>query len=90
MIPALLSVLGGLFAAIGKVFEWLYARDLTNAGKVLSQLAFLRAQVDAANKAVAARERQRLANMRDGLGTDNAGGKSGGVSIDPNDPFLRD
>jgi len=87
VIQTALAVLGGLFAAIGKVFEWLYARDLVNAGRVLSQLAGLRAQVDAANHAVAARERQRLANMRDGLGAD---GKSGGVSIDPTDPFLRD
>jgi len=89
VIPALLTALGGLFAAIGKVFEWLYARDLTNAGKVLSQLAALRAQVDAANQAVAARERQRLANLRDGLSDSGAGGTPG-VSIDPTDPFLRD
>lgn len=86
MIQLALGALGGLFAAIGKIFEWLYARDLVNAGKVLSQLSTLRAQVDAANAAVAARERQRLANIREGLGSD-AGGKSGSV---PDDPFLRD
>lgn len=89
MIPAILTALSGLFAAVGKVFEWLYARDLTNAGKVLAQLSALRAQVDAASQAVAARERQRLANIRDGL-ADNGAGRDGGVSIDPTDPFLRD
>ena len=86
MIPALLTALGGLFAAVGKLFEWLHARDLTNAGKVLAQLAALQAQVAAAKEAVAARERQRLANIHDGLGGD--GDRS--VSIDPTDPFLRD
>lgn len=86
MIPALLSALGGLFAAVGKVFEWLYARDLTNVGRVQAQLAALQAQVAAAQEAVAARERQRLANIHDGL----AGDDDRGVSIDATDPFLRD
>lgn len=89
MIPALISALSGLFVAIGKVFEWLHARDLTNAGKVLAQLSALQAQVAAAQQAVAARERQRLANIRDGL-ADGGAGRDGGVSIDPTDPFLRD
>lgn len=82
MIPSMLSVLAALFSAVGKIFEWLYARDLTNAGKVQAQLDALRKQVAAAQIAVAAREAQRAL---DAAVSDNAG-----KLPDDNDPNIRD
>ena len=82
MIPTALSVLMALFSAMGKIFEWLYARDLTNAGKVQAQLDALQQQVEAAKIAVAAREAQRAADLKRAV--------DGRVSIDESDPFLRD
>lgn len=84
MIPALLTALGRLFSVVGKIFEWLYARDLTNAGQVQAQLDALRKQVAAAQVAVAAREAIRAADAAAGRG---AGGR---VPIDESDPNLRD
>jgi hypothetical protein len=79
VIPALINALSGLFVVIGKIFEWLYARDLVNAGKVQAELEALRKQVQAAQIAVAAREAQRAANAADGAG-----------SVSDDDPFRRD
>lgn len=78
MIPALLTALGALFSAVGKLFEFLYARDLVNAGKVQEQLDALRKQVKDAQIAVAAREaiRATLAANPD--------------SVSDDDPFRRD
>lgn len=56
MITAILSLVSGLFSLAGKIFEWLYARQLVNAGKVQQQLDDLSAQVKDAQVAVAARE----------------------------------
>lgn len=77
MIPAILSVVSGLFSVAGKIFEWLYARQLVDAGRTQASLEALRKQVQDAQIAVAAREAVRAAN-------------AGGVSIDERDPFLRD
>ena len=85
MIPSLISVLSALFSAVGKIFEWLYARNLTDAGKVQAELDALRKQVRDAQIAVAAREAIRAASAA-------AVGKSpdGVVPIDESDPNLRD
>ena len=82
MIPTALSVLMALFSAVGKIFEWLYARNMTNAGKVQAQLDALQQQVEAAKIAVAAREAQRAADLKRAV--------DGRVPIDESDPFLRD
>lgn len=78
MISGILSAIGGLFWAAGKLFEWLYARRLVDAGRVQEKLDALNIQVRNAQIAVAAREAVRAATVRDG------------VSIDERDPFLRD
>jgi len=79
VIPAIINVLSGLFAVLGKVFEWFYARNLVNAGKVQAELEAFRKQVRDAQIAVAAREAQRAADTAD---------RAGGLSDD--DPFRRD
>lgn len=79
MIPAALSLLTALFSAVGKIFEWLYAKRLADAGKVQAQLEALQKSVEAARVAVAARERQRAID-------------AAGVDLDSlsDDPFRRD
>jgi len=77
VIPAILTALSALFGAVGKLFEFLYARQMVDAGKVQERLNALRKQVKDAQIAVAAREAIRAAN-------------AGGVSIDDKDPFIRD
>lgn len=65
MIPAILSLIGGLFTLAGKLFDWLYAKQLTDAAKAAQQVAELKAQVDDAHKALQARlavERERQLN----------------------------
>lgn len=47
------------------MFDWLYAKDLVDAGKTQQQVANLKAQIDAAHKALQARlavERERELN----------------------------
>ena len=47
------------------MFDWLYAKDLVDAGKTQQQVANLKAQIDAAHKALEARmavERDRQLN----------------------------
>lgn len=78
MILAILSVVSGLFSVAGKIFEWLYAVKMVDAGRVQERLDALNKQVRDAQIAVAAREAVRAATVRDG------------VSIDERDPFLRD
>lgn len=78
MIVAILTALGGLFSVAGKLFEWLYAVKMVDAGRVQEKLDSLSQQVRNAQIAVAAREAIRAATVRDG------------VSIDERDPFLRD
>ena len=81
MISVAISMLSALFSAVGKVFEWLYARDMVNAGKVQAELDALRRQVRDAQIAVAAREAVRAAS---------AGAGPAGMPIDERDPNLRD
>lgn len=73
MVASLLSLVSGLFALAGKVFEWLYARQLIDAGKTQQQLKELSAQVRDARVAVAAREaiRATLATNPDSVPDDD-------------------
>jgi hypothetical protein len=62
MIAIILNLIGALFSATGKIFDWLYAKQLVDAGKTEQQVADLKEQVDAAHKALQARlavERER-------------------------------
>ena len=52
MIPAILSFLGALFSAAGKLFDWLNSQRLVDLGKTAQQLDSLKAQVDAAHRSV--------------------------------------
>lgn len=77
MIVTIIGLLSSLFSVAGKLFDWLYAVRLADAGRVAERLESLKGQVDAAQKAVETRmaierERERL---------------SGGVSDD--DGFRR-
>jgi hypothetical protein len=65
MVASLLSIVGAFFALTGKIFEWLYAKDLVNAGKTQQQLDALSKQVKDAQIAVAAREAVRAAAAAD-------------------------
>jgi len=82
MIPVALTFLTALFGAVGKVFEWLYAKRLADAGKVQAGLEALEREVAAARVAVAAREQQRA--------RDSGGGGGFGPDGLPDDPFRRD
>lgn len=65
MIYAILSIIGSLFTAAGKLFDWLYANKLIDAGKTAQQVEDLKGRVDAAHKALQARlaiERERELN----------------------------
>ena len=65
MIYTILAIIGSLFSAAGKMFDWLYAKKLVDAGKTEQQVADLKAQIDAAHKALQARlavERERELN----------------------------
>lgn len=55
MIYAILALIGSLFSTAGKLFDWLYARKLVDAGKAAQQVEDLKGQVDAAHKALQAR-----------------------------------
>lgn len=78
MVPALISLLTVAFAAVGKLFEWLYAKQLVDAGRTQQQLEQLSNEVKQAQIAVAAREtvRASIAKSPD--------------SLPERDPFLRD
>lgn len=55
MIYVLLGLVSGLFTAAGKFFDWLYARQMVDAGRAAKQVEDLKGQVDAAHKALQAR-----------------------------------
>jgi hypothetical protein len=55
MISVILSVISSLFSLAGKVFDFLYAKQLADAGKAQQQVADLKAAVDAAHQALQAR-----------------------------------
>ena len=59
MITAIISFISGLFSLAGKVFEFMYAQKLIDAGKTSQQLENLKGQIDAAQKAIASREKAR-------------------------------
>lgn len=59
MITVILSLIGGLFSLAGKIFEFMYAQKLIDAGKTSQQLDDLKGQIDAAQKAIALREKAR-------------------------------
>jgi len=64
VIYAILTIIGSLFTAAGKLFDYLYANKLVDAGKTQQPVADLKAQIDAAHKALEARlavERERRA-----------------------------
>ena len=73
-----LNVISGLFWAAGKLFEWLYAKQLVDAGRTQQQLETLRNEVTKAQIAVAAREAIRASIARDP------------DSVPDDDPFIRD
>ena len=79
MISVALSLLSAFFTFTGRLFEWLYAKQLVDAGKTQSQLEALRNQVHDAEVAVAAREAVRAAIL-----------KSPNSVLPEHDPFLRD
>lgn len=68
MIVYVLQILGGLFTLAGKLFDWLNQRQLVDLAKTAQQLETLKAQVDAAHKAVQIREQARAAAERDPAG----------------------
>lgn len=51
----------------GKIFDFLYERQMVDLGKTAQQLSDLKAQVDAAHQAVQIRELQRLIDERNGV-----------------------
>ena len=59
MITAIISLISGLFTVAGKLFDWLYAKQLIDAGKTAQQLDNLKGQIHAAQKAIALREKAR-------------------------------
>jgi hypothetical protein len=59
MFTYLLTLISGLFALAGKVFEFMYAQKLIDAGKTSQQLDDLKGKIDAAQKAIALREKAR-------------------------------
>jgi hypothetical protein len=59
VITAIISLIGAIFSVAGKLFDWLHARQLIDAGKTAQQLDNLKGQIDAAQKAIALREKAR-------------------------------
>ncbi len=60
-----MALVGSLFQVAGKLFDWLYARKLADAGKAAQQVEDLKGQIDAAHTALQARlavERERELN----------------------------
>ena len=57
----ILSLIGGLLALAGKIFEFLYAQKLVDAGKTSQQLEDLKGRINAAQEAIALREKARAA-----------------------------
>lgn len=78
MIPGLISLLTALFGVVGKLFEWLYSKQLVDAGRTQQQLETLSNEVKQAQIAVAAREAIRASVLRSP------------DSLPEHDPFLRD
>jgi hypothetical protein len=65
VISVILSLIGSLFMAAGRLFDWLYAKQLVDAGRTAQQVSDLKGQIDAAHTALQARlavERERQLN----------------------------
>jgi hypothetical protein len=71
MITVILSLISGLFTLAGKLFDWLYANQLIDAGKTAQQLSNLKGQIDAAHQAVLIREATRISDELNGLPSDD-------------------
>ena len=65
MVAAILSAISALFTLTGKLFEWLYARQMVDAGVTQQKLSDLAQQVNDAQIAVRAREAARAAAIND-------------------------
>lgn len=68
MIVYIIQIIGGLFTLAGKFFDYLNQRQLVDLAKTAQQLSDLKAQVDAAHKAVAIREAAAAAAAADPAG----------------------
>lgn len=68
MIVYLIQILGGLFTLAGKIFDWLNQRQMVDLAKTAQELSNLKAQVDAAHKAVEIREAAAAAAAADPAG----------------------
>lgn len=75
---SIFSLISGLIALAGKIFDWLHTKDLVDAGKAREDLAALQKQVQDAQVAIAAREAVRA----------HIAANDGRVPDD--DPFVRD
>ena len=77
MITLILNIVSSLFTVAGKLFDYLYAKQLTDAGKAEQKVAELREQVANAHRALQARIiAERLANNDpDGVSTTDDGFK---------------
>jgi len=78
VIQTILTIIGGLFTLAGKLFDWLYARQMIDAGKTAEQVAQLQVQVEAAHAALKAKA---------AIDVDVA---VHGERVPDDDPFLRD
>lgn len=68
MIVYIIQFLGGLFTLAGRIFDYLNQRQLVNLAKTAQELSNLKAQVDAAHKAVQIREAAAAAAAADPAG----------------------
>jgi len=77
MVNVILSIISSLLSLTGKIFDYLYAKQLTDAGKAEQKVAELREQVANAHRALQARIiAERLANNDpDGVSTTDDGFK---------------
>jgi hypothetical protein len=77
VITLILNIVSSLFTVAGKLFDYLYAKQLTDAGKAEQKVAELREQVANAHRALQVRIiAERLANNDpDGVSDDDDGFK---------------
>jgi len=77
VITLILNIVSSLFTVAGKLFDYLYAKQLTDAGKAEQKVAELREQVANAHRALQVRIiAERLANNDpDGVSTTDDGFK---------------
>lgn len=79
MVANILSLISGLIWVAGKLFEFLYARQMVNVGQTQQQLETLRKEIHDAQIAIAAREAVRISIL-----------KQPDRIVPADDPFLRD